>query len=199
MTNEELTVRDVINTMTQAQKNTLYLYVGNTIWGDKTKVKPPYAAIDSFDENQKKVFYYLIACASERERDWFRYIKNNNERRQPNMKYVIIEGYRQKDDDGTIKEILFENCIGIAESVEEAYGIAYLTLCNAIKDNDQEGETVTIEPPEYDEDNEDLFIITTSSNQKRTQDFCKIFAISDADDSERISRNIGRYGSSEVK
>lgn len=69
MTNEELTVRDVINTMTQAQKNTLYLYVGNTIWGDKTKVNPPYAAIDSFDENQKKVFYYLIACASKKELD----------------------------------------------------------------------------------------------------------------------------------
>lgn len=115
------------------------------------------------------------------------------------MRYVIIEGYRQKDDDGTIKEILFENCIGITESVEEAHGIAYLTLCNAIKDNDQEGETVTIEPPKYDEDNENLFIITTSSNQKKIQDFCKIFAISDADDSERISRNICRYGSSEVK
>lgn len=114
------------------------------------------------------------------------------------MRYVIIEGYRQKDDDGTIKEILFEDCIGITESVEEAYGIAYLTLCNSIKDNDQEGETITIEPPKYDEDNEDLFIITTSSNQKRIQDFCKIFAISDDYESERISRNICRYGSKEI-
>ena len=114
------------------------------------------------------------------------------------MRYVIIEGYRDKDDDGTIKEILFEDCIGITESVEEAYGIAYLTLCNAIKDNDQEGETITIEPPRYDADNEDLFIITTSSNQKRIQDFCKIFAISDDGEKERISRNICRYGSKEV-
>lgn len=66
---KELTVRDVINTMTQAQKNTLCLYVGAAIRGDKTKVKPPYAAIDSFDENQKKVFYYLIGCAMEKELD----------------------------------------------------------------------------------------------------------------------------------
>ena len=64
----ELTVGDIINTMTQAQKNTLCLYVGAAL-KDKTKVKPPYAAIESFDENQKKVFYYLIGCALEKEID----------------------------------------------------------------------------------------------------------------------------------
>lgn len=64
----ELTVRDILNTMTQAQKNTLYLYVGRAL-RDKTKVKPPYAAIESFDENQKKVFYYLVGCALEKELD----------------------------------------------------------------------------------------------------------------------------------
>lgn len=111
------------------------------------------------------------------------------------MKYVIIEGYNNKDDDGTINEILYEDCIGITESLEEAYGIAYLTLCNSIKDCDQEGETVTIRPPMYDEDNPDLFIIMTSDNQKRIQDFCKIFAISDTSVEGRISRNICRYGS----
>lgn len=64
----ELTVRDILNTMTQAQKNTLYLYVGRAL-RDKTKVKPPYATIESFDENQKKVFYYLVGCALEKELD----------------------------------------------------------------------------------------------------------------------------------
>lgn len=113
------------------------------------------------------------------------------------MRYVIIGGYRDKDDDGTIKEIVFEDCIGITESVEEAYGIAYLTLCNALKDCDQEGEIVTIRPPIYDADNEDEFFITTSDNQKHVQDFCKIFAISDDSEKERISRNISRYGSKE--
>ena len=62
---KDLTVKDILDTMTQAQKNTLRLYIGAAL-RDKTKVKPPYAAIDSFDENQKKVFYYLIGCALER-------------------------------------------------------------------------------------------------------------------------------------
>lgn len=113
------------------------------------------------------------------------------------MRYVIINGYRDKNEDGTLGDIVFEDCIGIAESVEEAYGIAYLTLCCAIRDSDQEGEIVTINPPIYDEDNEDEFIITTSNNQKSIKDYCKIFAISDASEKERISRNIGRYGSKE--
>lgn len=65
---DNLTVGDIINTMTQAQKNTLYLYIGMAL-RDKTKVKPPYAAIESFDENQKKVFYYLVGCALEKELD----------------------------------------------------------------------------------------------------------------------------------
>lgn len=59
---KELTVRDVINTMTDAQKNTLYLYIGAAI-REKVKIKPPYATIESFDENQRKVFYYLIGVA----------------------------------------------------------------------------------------------------------------------------------------
>ncbi len=64
----ELTVRDIINTMTQAQKNTLYYYVGMAL-KEKVKYKPPHVAIESFDENQKKVFYYLIGCALEKEID----------------------------------------------------------------------------------------------------------------------------------
>lgn len=59
---EELTVKDVINTMTTEQKNTLYFYIACCL-KEKIKVKPPYAAIESFDENQLKVFYYLIGAA----------------------------------------------------------------------------------------------------------------------------------------
>ena len=59
---KELTVRDVINTMTDAQKNTLYFYIGAAI-REKVKIKPPYAAIESFNEDQRKVFYYLIGVA----------------------------------------------------------------------------------------------------------------------------------------
>jgi hypothetical protein len=59
---KELTVRDVINTMTDAQKNTLYFYIGTAI-REKVKIKPPYAAIESFNEDQRKVFYYLIGVA----------------------------------------------------------------------------------------------------------------------------------------
>ena len=59
---KELTVKDVINTMTDAQKNTLYLYIGAAI-REKVKTKPPYAAIESFNEDQRKVFYYLIGVA----------------------------------------------------------------------------------------------------------------------------------------
>ena len=65
MSKYDPTVRDVINTMTQAQKNTLCLYIGAAL-RDKTKVKPPYASIESFDEKQKKVFYYLVGCALEK-------------------------------------------------------------------------------------------------------------------------------------
>ena len=59
---KELTVKDVINTMTDAQKNTLYLYIGAAI-REKVKTKPPYAAIESFNEDQRKVFYYLSGVA----------------------------------------------------------------------------------------------------------------------------------------
>ena len=114
------------------------------------------------------------------------------------MKYVIINGYRDKhESDGTLGDIVFEYCIGITESVEEAYGIAYLTLCSSLKDSDQEGEIVTINPPSYDEDNEDEFVITTSDNQKHFQDYVKIFALKDSSVNDRIVRNIGRYGSKE--
>jgi hypothetical protein len=58
----ELTVKDILDTMTQAQKNTLYYYVGKALM-EKVKIKSPCAAIESFDENQKKVFYYLVGCA----------------------------------------------------------------------------------------------------------------------------------------
>lgn len=66
---KELTVGDIINTMTQKQKkNTLYYYVGMALH-EKVKFKYPCAAIESFDDNQKKVFYYLIGCALEKEFD----------------------------------------------------------------------------------------------------------------------------------
>lgn len=113
------------------------------------------------------------------------------------MLYVIIEGYRRKDGDGNIKEIVFEDCVGITESIEKAYGIAYLCLCDSIRDCDQEGEIVTIHPPIRDEDNEDEFIITTSGNQKSIQDYVKIFALKEGSDTNRIARNIARYGSKE--
>lgn len=64
----ELTVKDILDTMTQEQKNTLYYYVGMAL-KEKVKIKTPCAAIESFDENQKKVFYYLVGCALEKELD----------------------------------------------------------------------------------------------------------------------------------
>ena len=64
----ELTVKDILDTMTQEQKNTLYYYVGMAL-EEKVKFKYPCAAIESFDNNQKKVFYYLIGCALEKELD----------------------------------------------------------------------------------------------------------------------------------
>lgn len=59
---KELSVKDVINTMTTAQKNTLCLYVVAAL-KEKVKTKPPYATIESFNEDQRKVFYYLIGVA----------------------------------------------------------------------------------------------------------------------------------------
>ena len=64
MSNEGLTVADVINTITKEQKNTLYFYVGLAL-REKIKRVPKGAAIESFDENQLKVFYYLIGAAME--------------------------------------------------------------------------------------------------------------------------------------
>lgn len=61
--NKDLTVKDIIGTMSDAQKNTLCLYMRSAYGLGKIKCKPPYAAIDSLNENQKKVFYYLIGTA----------------------------------------------------------------------------------------------------------------------------------------
>ena len=80
--NDDLTVKDVIDTMTDVQKNTLYLYIGAALEG-KEITKPPYAAIESFDEKQLKVFYYLIGVALDKfyESDVLEIIKeeSNNE------------------------------------------------------------------------------------------------------------------------
>ena len=65
---KELTVKDILDTMTQEQKNTLYYYIGKAL-RERVMIKSPCAAIDSFDDNQKKVFYYLIGCALEKELD----------------------------------------------------------------------------------------------------------------------------------
>lgn len=61
---KDLTVEEVIATMTDKQKNTLYLYVGNAL-KTKQRTKPPYAGLETFDENQTKVFYYLVGLALE--------------------------------------------------------------------------------------------------------------------------------------
>lgn len=66
--NDVLTVGDVIETMSDAQKNTLYFYINAALKG-KEKTKPPYAAIESFDENQKKVLYYLIGIALDKSKE----------------------------------------------------------------------------------------------------------------------------------
>ena len=76
---KDLTVKDVIDTMSDAQKSTLYFYVGAALKG-KEMTKPPYAAIESFDENQRKVFYYLIGVALDKfyKSDVLEIIKENN-------------------------------------------------------------------------------------------------------------------------
>lgn len=74
---KDLTVKDVINTMTQAQKNTLCFHMERALNG-KAKCNLPYASIGSFDDNQKKVFYYLIGCALEKELDSIEIIKGDN-------------------------------------------------------------------------------------------------------------------------
>ena len=65
---KDLTVKEVLDTMTPAQKNTLYFHVGMAL-NEKIKYNPPYADIESFNEDQKKVFYYLIGCALEKDLD----------------------------------------------------------------------------------------------------------------------------------
>lgn len=65
---KDLTVKDILDTMTQAQKNTLYYYVGMAL-KEKIKYNPPHADIESFNDVQQKVFYYLIGCALEQELD----------------------------------------------------------------------------------------------------------------------------------
>lgn len=75
--NKDLTVKDVINTMTQAQKNTLYFHMEMALEG-KAKLNAPYASINSFDDNQKKVFYYLVGCALEKELNSIEIVKGDN-------------------------------------------------------------------------------------------------------------------------
>lgn len=58
------TVRDVINTMTQEQKNTLYYHIGMAL-KETIKIESPCAAIETFNEEQQKVFYYLVGTALE--------------------------------------------------------------------------------------------------------------------------------------
>lgn len=64
----ELTVKDILDTMTPEQLSTLYYYIGMAL-KEKVKIKSPCASIESFDNNQQKVFYYLIGCALEKELD----------------------------------------------------------------------------------------------------------------------------------
>ena len=64
----ELTIKDILDTMTQAQKNTVYFYVGMAL-KEKVKYNPPHADIESFNDIQQKVFYYLVGCALEKELD----------------------------------------------------------------------------------------------------------------------------------
>ena len=71
--NDDLTVGDVINTMSDEQKNTLCFYISAALEG-KEMSKPPYAAIESFDENQKKVFHYLVGIALNKSKE-----ETNNE------------------------------------------------------------------------------------------------------------------------
>ena len=65
---KDLTVKDILDTMTQEQKNTLYYHLGMVLH-EKIEYNPPYADIKSFNENQIKVFRYLIGCALEKELD----------------------------------------------------------------------------------------------------------------------------------
>ena len=65
---KDLTVKDVLDTMTQEQKSTLCFYMRMAL-NEKTKYNPPYADIESFNEDQKKVFYYLVGCALEKSTD----------------------------------------------------------------------------------------------------------------------------------
>lgn len=71
------TVKDVINTMTQAQKNTLYFHMEMALNG-RAKYHPPYAGVITFNDDQKKVFYYLVGCALEKELDSIEIIKGDN-------------------------------------------------------------------------------------------------------------------------
>ena len=108
------------------------------------------------------------------------------------MKYVLIGGYKDIDKNGNI--ITFEDCIGITECIEEAYGMAYLYVSAAITDCDQEGEIVTINPPMYNSENENMFIVTTSDNQKGFRDFVKVFALRDNSVIDATIRYTNRWG-----
>lgn len=113
------------------------------------------------------------------------------------MKYVLIGGYADIDENGNMINTTFEDCVGITESIEEAYGMAYLFISAAIKDSDQEGETVTINPPMYNSENEDMFIVTASNNQKNFRDFVKVFALKDSSVKDSTDRYTHRWGAKE--
>ena len=65
---KDLTVKDVIDTMTQEQKNTLCFYIRQAFDG-KVKMDEKLANIESFDKDQQKVFYFLVGCALEKSID----------------------------------------------------------------------------------------------------------------------------------
>ena len=48
--------------MTEAQKNTLYYYIGKAL-SEKVEIQSPLASIKSFNDEQQKVLYYLVGTA----------------------------------------------------------------------------------------------------------------------------------------
>lgn len=63
---EETTVGDVLNTMSEEQKTMLYAAMGYAITGEEIPSVLRLgilSLIDGMNENQKKVFYYLLSKA----------------------------------------------------------------------------------------------------------------------------------------
>jgi hypothetical protein len=59
---KELTVGDVLKTMTDEQKNVLYYYICSAL-KKKVKITSRFVSLDTFNDDQKRVFYYLIGRA----------------------------------------------------------------------------------------------------------------------------------------